>query len=173
MSDQEKTTMQENELPEKPKRGRPKAIKKPAKLWEYFTQYRNEIHANPFMIVEQRKAPVIIPKEARGSVVIDDTVELPKRRPLTMEGFENWLEDHGIINDIGDYMSNKGESYTDFSTICTRIKREIRQDQIEGGMAGLYNPSITQRLTGLQEKVGLSGPDGGPIEHAMDVTLHL
>ena len=29
---------------------------------------------------------------------------------------------------------------------------EIRQDQIEGGMSGIYNPSITQRLNGLTDK---------------------
>ena len=28
----------------------------------------------------------------------------------------------------------------------------MRQDQIEGGMAGMYNPSITQRLNSLVEK---------------------
>jgi hypothetical protein len=33
----------------------------------------------------------------------------------------------------------------------------IRQDQIEGGMAGVYNPSITQRLNGLKENIEESG----------------
>ena len=36
--------------------------------------------------------------------------------------------------------------------ICTRIRAEIRQDQIDGGMAGIYNTSITQRLKGLVDK---------------------
>ena len=36
--------------------------------------------------------------------------------------------------------------YSDYIRICSRIRRTIRQDQIEGGMAGIYNPSITQRL---------------------------
>jgi hypothetical protein len=38
-------------------------------------------------------------------------------------------------------------------TICTHIKEIVRQDQIEGGMVGQYNPSITQRLNGLKEQV--------------------
>jgi hypothetical protein len=37
-------------------------------------------------------------------------------------------------------------------TICTHIKEIVRQDQIEGGMVGQYNPSITQRLNGLKEQ---------------------
>ena len=31
--------------------------------------------------------------------------------------------------------------------------KEIRKDQIEGGMVGQYNPSITQRLNALKEHV--------------------
>ncbi len=40
--------------------------------------------------------------------------------------------------------------------ICSRIKRAIRQDQIEGGMVGQFNPSITQRLNGLTEKTDVT-----------------
>ena len=32
------------------------------------------------------------------------------------------------------------------------IREVIRRDQIEGGMVGQYNPSITQRLNGLKEQ---------------------
>ena len=35
---------------------------------------------------------------------------------------------------------------------CSHIKELIRLDQISGGMAGIYNPSITQRLNGLKEE---------------------
>jgi hypothetical protein len=42
--------------------------------------------------------------------------------------------------------------YDDYMTICSRIKEQIRQDQIEGGMVGQYNPSITQRLNNLTDK---------------------
>jgi hypothetical protein len=42
--------------------------------------------------------------------------------------------------------------YEQYLPICRVIRQMIRQDQIEGGMAGIYNPSITQRLNGLVEK---------------------
>ncbi|HEY9701838.1 MAG TPA: hypothetical protein V6C58_05305, partial [Allocoleopsis sp.] len=46
----------------------------------------------------------------------------------------------------------KNESYRSYFPICSRIKREIRNEQIIGGMVGIYNPSITQRLNGLVDK---------------------
>ena len=36
------------------------------------------------------------------------------------------------------------------------IKKAIRRDQIEGGMVGQYNPSITQRLNNLTEKTDVT-----------------
>ncbi|NBW20076.1 MAG: hypothetical protein EBR82_70105, partial [Caulobacteraceae bacterium] len=67
-------------------------------------------------------------------------------------GFENWCADAGIIEDLSNYFANTKGNYSDYSTICLRIKRVIRQDQIEGGMVGQYNASITQRLNSLVDK---------------------
>jgi hypothetical protein len=88
-----------------------------------------------------------------------------------MEGFLNYLDENGIITDATDYFENKEDRYTDYIRICRRIRRTIRQDQIEGGMAGIYNPSITQRLNNLVEKQAteLTGKDGADIQ----VTLKL
>jgi len=80
--------------------------------------------------------------------------ELVKRKkevPLTVDGFEDYLFENGVINDLGDYFSNKDGRYSNYATICRAIKRKCRKDQINGGMAGIYNPSITQRLNGLTE----------------------
>ena len=53
---------------------------------------------------------------------------------------------------MGDYFSNKNDKYSEYSTICSHIKKVIRKDQIEGGMVGQYNASITQRLNNLIDK---------------------
>jgi hypothetical protein len=58
----------------------------------------------------------------------------------------------GIIHGLDNYFANSRGRYKKFSSICRAIKEQIRQDQIEGGMAGMYNPSITQRLNSLVEK---------------------
>jgi hypothetical protein len=56
------------------------------------------------------------------------------------------------IGTIQHYFENTLGLYDDFCDVCSRIKTEIRQDQITGGLLGFYNPSITQRLNGLVEK---------------------
>lgn len=119
--------------------GRPKAIESPEKLYEYFKQYKEHVKSNPFLVHD------FVGKDGLS-------VYREREKPLTMEGFECFLYDNEIINDLGDYLSNKNDKYSEFSTICSRIKREIRTDQIEGGMSGVFNTSITQRLNGLVEK---------------------
>jgi hypothetical protein len=131
--------------------GKHKYIETPERMWELFCEYRDEIKDNPIQLVEQRKGNTIIPKGFEGKMP-DPVVSLPAQRPLTMEGFQNFLDDSDVITDVTDYFENKDNRYEDYIRICKRIKRTIRQDQIEGGMVGIYNPSITQRLNGLVEK---------------------
>jgi hypothetical protein len=108
-------------------------------MWEYFEAYRAGVKANP------RTKTVFPGKDAIPQ-------HEPLERPLTLEGFENWCADAGIIEDLSNYFANTKGNYSDYSTICSRIKRVIRQDQIEGGMVGQYNASITQRLNSLVDK---------------------
>jgi len=119
--------------------GKPKYIETPEKLWDYFQEYKKETKSKPFLIKDW------VGKDAFN-------VQREKERPLTIEGLECWLFEKDIIGDLGDYFKNKDNRYTDYAPICRAIKKAVRQDQIEGGMAGMYNPSITQRLNGLVEK---------------------
>lgn len=119
--------------------GRPKKIVSPQKMWEYFLEYQKHTKKGP------RKV-----KDWVGGMAMEVTRE--KEIPLTLEGFENWCENNDIITNIDRYFANLNNDYEEFRSICTRIRKNIRQDQIEGGMAGIYNASITQRLNGLTEK---------------------
>lgn len=121
-----------------------KYIETPERMWELFLDYKKEVKDNP---------------KHKNDFAGKDAEEVIKKleRPLTVEGFENYVDDIGIISDLGKYFSNDGGKYVEFRTICSRIKRNIRQDQIEGGMVGIYNPSITQRLNGLVEKTQTDG----------------
>ena len=135
-----------------------KYIETPSKMWELFTSYREELKNNPILIIEQKRGATILPKDLSNvseetiNQSLKSVIELPVQRPLTLDGFENWCADNNVIQDLGDYFANTNKKYSDYSTICSRIKRVIRQDQIEGGMAGIYNASITQRLNGLTDK---------------------
>ena len=119
--------------------GRPRNIETPELMYQLFKEYIVETKSNPFKIKDW------VGKDA-------NEIKREKEKPLTLEGFENYCFDKGIINDLGDYFSNKDERYSEFATICSRIRKIIRQDQIEGGMANIYNSSITQRLNGLADK---------------------
>ena len=124
-----------------------KYIETPEILWDHFLQYKKLVKNSPILVKDW------VGKDA-------DQVYKEKEKPLTVEGFENYLEDNDIIGGLGDYFSNKGNAYDLYSTICSRIKRNIRQDQIEGGMVGIYNPSITQRINNLKESTDItSGGD--------------
>ncbi len=135
-----------------------KYIETPEKMWGLFTLYRKDVKDSP---IRQHD---FVGKDA-------DSVHRDKERPLTLEGFENYVEDLEIVNDLGDYFSNKNNKYKEFSTICSRIRRTIKQDQIEGGMVGIYNPSITQRLNGLADTQKLQGDSENPL--AFDITLNI
>lgn len=119
--------------------GKPKAIETPELLLSHFNAYKQQVRDNPIEVIDYKG------KDA-------DKVIMERRRPLTLEGFEVYCFENNIIKDIGDYFSNKEGRYQNYAAICSHIRRVIRQDQIEGGMAGVYNPSITQRLNGLVEK---------------------
>ena len=124
--------------------GRNKYIETPEKLWALFKEYVEHTKGSPIMVNDfVGKDPV--------------EVERKKEKPLTLEGFEDYLFERKIINDLGDYFANTDGSYKDYQPICRAIRRKIRKDQIEGGMVGIYNPNITNRLNGLVDKVQEDG----------------
>ena len=71
-----------------------KNIESPEKLKDYFLKYQEETKKNPILVKDW------VGKDA-------DEVYREKERPLTIDGFECWLSDNGIIEDLGDYLKNK------------------------------------------------------------------
>lgn len=121
-----------------------KYIETPEKMWQLFDEYRGKTKNDPIEVQD------FVGKDG-------DEVYRKRERPLTMEGFENYcFINHGLLS-IDQYFQNQDNAYKDYLSICRAIRKVIRQDQIEGGMAGIYNPSITQRLNNLVEKVQEDG----------------
>ncbi len=116
-----------------------KNIETPEKMMELFLAYKGKVKSNP-----------ILKHDFVGGA--GKSVQRKIERPLTLEGFSVYCFEEGIIKSVHDYFKNLNDAYAEYSPICSRIKEMIRNDQIEGGMAGIYNPSITQRLNGLVEK---------------------
>lgn len=110
-----------------------KLIKTPEQLYELFEAYKNSLTYRE------------IQKATAGGVKTEK-----HKPPLTISGFRVFGHKNGYS--VEHYFANTNDSYTEYRTICKLIEDEIRTDQIEGGMVGQYNPSITQRLNGLVEK---------------------
>lgn len=121
--------------------GASKKIESPLKLWELFTEYKKEVKNNPVIVKDW------VGKDA-------DTVYREKEKPLTMVGFECFVCDNTEITypDLTHYFENKDNRYEDYVPISSRIKAEIKNDQISGGMTMIYSQNLTARLNGLVDK---------------------
>ena len=108
---------------------------------ELFIEWKQYLENNPI------KKQVFVGKDGRHDYEL-----IP--RPYTLEGFLNFAEEK--VCNVHQYFENREGRYSTYVDICTRIKRVIRQNQIENGLAGLYNPSITQRLNNLTEKTDVT-----------------
>ena len=115
-----------------------KYIETPEKLLEMFQEFKTFTKSNPRFRHQlcQRTG---------------EMVKEPLEVPLTMEGFKVYCYNKFKVT-VDHYLKNSEGAYEEYRPICTHIKEEIRQDQIQGGMVGQYNPSITQRLNGLVDK---------------------
>lgn len=89
--------------------------------------------------------------------------------PMTMEGFERYC--YNKYGSVHHYFDNKEGYYTDFGTICSRVRKEIRENQITGGLLGFYNPSITQRLNSLVDKTSTEVSGGLNIPNLPDISV--
>jgi len=127
---------------QKKKTGRPLNVETPEELWQLYIDYQKWCEDNPIKIQD------FVGKDG-------DEVERKKIRPLTIEGYKNYC--YRLVGNVEQYLGNMEGRYPQFVDICTRIKEEIRQHQLEGGLTGLYNPSITARINNLKEQVEQSG----------------
>jgi hypothetical protein len=123
---------------------KPKLIESPEKLMEIFEAYKAHCADNPrIKWVLSQKTAEMVPE--------------PLRVPLTNEGFEIFC--YNNYSDVHHYFDNTDNRYSEYRTVCSHIKKEIRNDQITGGMVGQYNPSITQRLNSLKEHTDVTSGD--------------
>lgn len=116
----------------------------PEELEAYFERYKEWVANNPILVQDY--------------VGKDGTeVDRKKNRPLTFDGFEIWLRKNSKIKCCQHILDNVKSAYNDFIDVARYIKASVKADQIEGGMAGIYNPNITARLNGLTEKIQEDG----------------
>lgn len=120
--------------------GRPRNIDSPETLWKLFVAYKDDLESKED---EWLKVQYV----GKDGDRVTDNLKLP----LTLEGFKRYCWDVEI-GCVEQYFKNLNDAYTEFLPICSRIKTSIRENQITGGLLGVFNASITQRLNGLAEQ---------------------
>lgn len=119
--------------------GRPRKIESPERLEELFIKYKVWASQNPWI-----KKDFIKSGEFAGQIV-----DLPTERPLT-----EW----GLAVFIGMSRSNLIEysKRPEFQDIYARIKDEMSEQKISGGLSGAYNPMLVSRIEGIAENQNLN-----------------
>lgn len=146
-----------------PKKASRKGIKNvPPKKEKYMTPAEMFVHFQAFR-VKREQDPFLI-EEAFGTKVGVEKAELKRRKPLTMDGFQIYLMEEGIIMSIDHILANTGKRYDAYVSIISTIRRIIRDDQITGAMGGIYNGNITSRLNNLAEKQEVKVSDTFDVE---------
>jgi hypothetical protein len=120
---------------------RKKKYMSPTEMMVHFQAFRVERKATPFQIQDFGAT-----KDGIEKVSID------KEKPLTMSGFELYLFEKGIINDIGHILANRDGAYSAYIPIIALIKKYIEDDQVTGAMGGIYNANLTARINSISEK---------------------
>lgn len=76
----------------------------------------------------------------------------PLEVPITFEGFECYVANLGIIQDLGDYSKNDDNRYSEYAPIITRIQKNCFVHNYKGAAVGLFNPNIVAKKLGLADK---------------------
>ena len=117
--------------------GKNKYIETPEELLNLWNEYKEHTKSNPRYKYELNRN--------------GEPTPIPLEIPLTIQRFEIYVKNkYGWT--IGQYFDNQDKLYNEYIAICSHIRTERIAAQIEGGMVGQYNASITQRLNGLVEK---------------------
>jgi acetylglutamate kinase len=118
---------------------KPRYIQTPEKLYELFEQYTEDT----------KRRVRTIPKATNKGVLYEEHVP-----PLTIDGFKTYANKQGT--DINRYWYNVDSTLNEYVSIVTRIKEEIRNDQVEGALVGQYQQNIVARLNNLTEKTDVT-----------------
>jgi hypothetical protein len=116
-----------------------KYIETPEELYSLFERYAEDT----------KKRVRTIPKATNKGVLYEEHVP-----PLTIDGFKTYANKQG--SDINRYWYNVDGTLNEYVSVVTRIKEEIRNDQVEGALVGQYQQNIVARLNNLTEKTDVT-----------------
>jgi len=98
--------------------GKHKYIETPEIMWEHFVSYQKDLKEKE---CEWLKVQYV----GKDGDRMEDKLKIP----MTFEGFKRYCWDNGI-GCIEQYFVNQDSLYTEYISICSRIKNNIRENQI-------------------------------------------
>jgi hypothetical protein len=78
-------------------------------------------------------------------------VKTPLETPVTFDGFEVYLFQKEIINDLGDYSKNKDGRYLDYAPIIAYIRKHCYIHNFKGAAVKLFDPNLIARKLGIKD----------------------
>ena len=126
--------------------GRPPVFETPDDLWRCFSEYvalveQHDINLPTYVVKGSKR------EEGKGGKIA---------RPLTFQGFMAFA---GISREWADFEKYTKQRDEGFCEVITRIRRIIESDQVEGGLANIYNSNLTARLNGLKDRTDHTSGD--------------
>jgi hypothetical protein len=146
------------------KHGRDKLFASPSLLWKAACEYFEHTDARKW-----------VKKDWVGKDAFE--VERETETPYTLTGLCLYLDcSDTYFNHFAKLLEGREDQESkDFIEIITRIRQICYTQKFEGAAVGAFNASIIARDLGLKEKTEneLTGKEGKPIEHKVDITLNL
>lgn len=130
--------------------GRPPKFKTPEELAEKAEGYFKWCDEHPVRIY-QRKNAGASDTAASGKGVRQDEGTMLVDRPYTLDGLGLWC---GLASwkDFRAYHSDD-----EFSAVIRTLEARVRDQQVTGGLCGVYHPNLTARLNGISESLQVEG----------------
>lgn len=125
--------------------GRPPKFKTPLELAEIADKYFAWCETNP---IETSKRKLVGAKQTgKGSEAKSDETVFTTRRAYTLDGFCLFAN----ISDWNAMKKTKKYQTREFLGVIHAIEATIRDQQVSGALAGVFNANIVARLNGLAD----------------------
>lgn len=116
-----------------------KYIETPEKLWDLFKAYVQFEAENPMKRTDY---------VGKNGIAVKTELETP----ITFEGFECYLADRDVIQDLGDYSNAENESYAAYRPTITRIRKNCFVHNFKGAAVRLFDANLIAKKLGLIAK---------------------
>lgn len=126
--------------------GRPPLYPDPEDLAKVADEYFTWCDNNPIE-TSTRKLVGAEQSAKSGSKAKSDETKFTARRAYTLDGFCLFAR----ISDWSSFKSAEAHSDTEYLAVIHAIEQTIRDQQVSGALAGVFNANIVARLNGLAE----------------------